>query len=107
MSELLKKKKIQSESDSKPKDVPFIKEFELNDEQESKLDLLTTDLLELDDSELLKNFDILENCENLKFENLFIEGDDLNVDMNLSVDVPSYLNDISMMRTDSLNTNEA
>jgi hypothetical protein len=43
------------------------------------------DLLELDDSNLLDNF------ENLNIENIMLEGEDLHVDLTLMIEVPDYL----------------
>jgi len=41
--------------------------------------------LNIDDSNLLENF------ENLDVDNIFLEGDILNLDVNLKIDVPDYL----------------
>lgn len=54
------------------------------------------DLLALDDNELLMNFDLLDDFQNLLIDNIKVEGDELNIDMNIKIDVPSYLNDISI-----------
>lgn len=54
------------------------------------------DLLALNDNELLQNFDLLDDYQNLLIDTIKVEGDELNIDMNINIDVPSYLNDISM-----------
>jgi hypothetical protein len=43
------------------------------------------DLLELDDENFLENF------EHLNIENIFFDGEELQVDLNLFIEVPDYL----------------
>jgi hypothetical protein len=43
------------------------------------------DLLDLDDENFLENF------ENLNIESIFFDGEELQVDLNLVIEVPDYL----------------
>jgi hypothetical protein len=45
------------------------------------------DDLMLDDIDI--NF--LENYQNLEIDNIYIQGDILNLDLNLNIDLPDYL----------------
>jgi hypothetical protein len=51
---------------------------------------LDKDIEDMDDLELLENF------ENLEIDEIKLIGDQLNIDFNIVVDLPDYLNDIDL-----------
>ena len=62
------------------------KEPDIDDDNLLAADDYLKDLLDLDDSNLMDNF------ENINIENIMLEGEDLQVDLNMSlIEVPDYL----------------
>lgn len=59
----------------------------LGDEDLLAADDYLKDLLDLDDANLLDNF------ENLNIENIMFEGEELQLDLNIMIEVPDYLNE--------------
>ena len=53
------------------------------------------DLLNNDDADLIGNFDLLENFENLLVDNIYLDGDELNIDLNVNIDLPDYLQNLT------------
>ena len=51
----------------------------------------------MDDSYLLSNLDMMENFENLQVDNMYMEGDELNIDLNINIEIPQYLAEASML----------
>ena len=61
--------------------------LEENDVDNLLKDNLIYDLLNSND------LDLLENIENLLVDNIMIDGDMLNIDLNINIDLPEYLTD--------------
>jgi hypothetical protein len=44
----------------------------------------------------MDDLELLENFENLEIDGIRIEGDQLNIDINIVVDLPDYLDGIDL-----------
>ena len=44
----------------------------------------------------MDDLELLENFENLEIDGIKIEGDQLNIDINIVVDLPDYLDGIDL-----------
>lgn len=75
------------------KEKPVNKKNDLKNLRMTRLDNLAgldQDIEDMDDLELLENF------ENLEIDGIKIEGDQLNIDINIVVDLPDYLDGIDL-----------
>ena len=44
----------------------------------------------------IDDLDLVENFENLEIEGMEIDGDQLNIDLNIVVDLPDYLDGVDL-----------